>query len=129
MVSKSKKRRMATSKLEYSPVQCTNRLSSTEDALYVLGSRWTIRVMIAILGGHTRFNELQRTVQGISAKMLSSELKKLEVNQLVERTVFADQTPVIVEYLPTEYSESLKDIITALAQWGAKHKKKITTDN
>ena len=120
---------MATSKLEYTPLQCTNRISATEDALYVLGGRWTIRVMIGVLGGNTRFNELQRTVKGISAKMLSVELKKLEINQLVERKVLADQFPVIVEYLPTEYSESLKDIITALAQWGTNHKKRITTDN
>jgi DNA-binding HxlR family transcriptional regulator len=120
---------MDKNKLEYSPVQCTNRLSATEDAIYVLGGRWTIRVMIAILGGHRRFNELQRAVKGISAKMLSSELKKLEVNLLIERTVFADQIPVIVEYIPTEYSQSLKDIISSLAQWGEKHKTKITTDN
>ncbi|MCS3869494.1 DNA-binding HxlR family transcriptional regulator [Chryseobacterium ginsenosidimutans] len=85
--------------------------------------------MIGILGGHRRFNELQRAVKGISAKMLSSELKKLEENHLVERTVFADQIPVIVEYIPTEYSESLKEIITALSKWGANHRKKITTDN
>lgn len=119
---------MATSKLEFSPAQCTNRLTATEDALYVLGSRWTIRVMIAILGGHTRFNEIQRTIQSISAKVLSAELKKLEVNHLIERKVLADQTPVVVEYTPTEYSQSLKDIITALSQWGAQHKIKITTD-
>ena len=60
---------MAASKLEYTPVQCTNRISATEDAIYVLGGRWTIRVMIGVLGGNTRFNELQRTVKGISAKM------------------------------------------------------------
>lgn len=116
---------MATNKLEYSPVQCTKRLTSTEDALYVLGGRWTIRVMIAILGGHTRFNELQRAIKGISAKMLSSELKKLEVNHLIKRTVYANQIPVIIEYIPTQYSQSLKDIITALSQWGEKHKNKI----
>lgn len=114
--------------LEYTPVQCTHRLSSTEDALYVLGGRWTIRVMIAILGGHTRFNEIQRALNGISAKMLSSELKKLEINLLIERNVFAEKTPVIVEYIPSEYSHSLKDIITSLAQWGAKHKVKITSN-
>ncbi|MGO4771838.1 winged helix-turn-helix transcriptional regulator [Flavobacterium sp. W22_SRS_FK3] len=120
---------MATSKLGYSESQCTNRLSATEDALYVLGGRWTIRVMIAILGGHTRFNDLQRTIKSISARVLSSELKKLEINQLIERKVIVvDQTPVIVEYISTEYSQSLKDIITALAEWGTKHKKKITTD-
>jgi len=82
--------------------------------------------MIAILSGHTRFNELQRTVKGISARVLSSELKKLEINHLVERTVLADQKPVIVNYVPTVYSKSLKGVISALAEWGIKHKKKIT---
>ncbi|RWY51614.1 winged helix-turn-helix transcriptional regulator [Mucilaginibacter gilvus] len=120
---------MIKSKLEYSKVQCSKSLSATEDAIYVLGGRWTIRVMIAILGGHSRFNEIQRSLNNISAKMLSSELKKLEVNHLVERTVFADQIPVIVEYLPTDYSQSLKDIIAALALWGEMHKTKITSNN
>lgn len=83
--------------------------------------------MIAVLGGHTRFNELQRTIKGISARVLSSELKKLEVNHLIERTVLAEQKPVLVEYIPTEYSQSLKDVIAALADWGRKHKTKITT--
>lgn len=118
---------MATNKLEFSPLQCTNRLSATEDALYVLGGRWTIRVMIAILGGHTRFNDLQRTVKSISAKVLSNELKKLEENHLIERIVHSDQMPVLVEYIPTDYSQSLKETIAALAEWGAKHKKKIIT--
>lgn len=120
---------MSANKLEYTEIQCKNRLSSTEDALYVLGGRWTIRVMIAILGGHSRFNEIQRTLEGISAKILSGELKKLEVNLLIERNVDASQIPAVIEYMPTEYSQSLKDIITALSQWGAQHKRKITSDN
>lgn len=118
---------MTAKKLAYSQSQCTHRLSATEDALYVLGGRWTIRVMIAILGGHTRFNDMQRTIKGISAKVLSNELKKLEINDLIERTVLADRKPVIVEYIPTEYSQSLQDVIAALSEWGLNHKKKITT--
>lgn len=59
--------------------------------------------------------------------MLSDELKDLEINGLVKRVVLADQKPVVVEYLPTEYTTMLKDIISALADWGANHKKKITT--
>ncbi|VXA92108.1 HxlR family transcriptional regulator [Flavobacterium sp. 9AF] len=116
---------MAISKLKLTPIECNNSLSATEDALYVLGGRWTIRVMIAILGGHSRFNDLQRSLNKISAKVLSNELKKLEINHLIERKVFADQTPVLVEYIPTEYSQSLKTIITALADWGKSHKMKI----
>ena len=58
--------------------------------------------------------------------MLSGELKDLEINGLLKRMVDPNQKPVVVEYLPTEYSKSLKDIISALADWGIKHKKKIT---
>lgn len=120
---------MTTNKTAYSPSQCASRLSASEDALYVLGGRWTLRVMIAILGGHTRFNDLQRTIKNISARVLSNELKKLEANHLIERTVLADQIPVIVEYVPTKHSQSLNDIITALTEWGIKHKKKITSNS
>jgi len=109
----------------FSEVQCSSRLSAVEDALFVVGGRWTIRVIIAILSGHTRFNDLQRTLSTISARVLSSELKDLELNGLVERKVLAHQKPVVVDYVPTEYSRSLREVIAALADWGAKHKKKI----
>ena len=112
--------------VSFSEVQCGKHLSATEDALYVIGGKWTLRVMIAILSGHNRFNDLQRTLKNISARVLSSELKDLEINDLVKRIVLTDQKPVVVEYVPTEHSKSLKDIIAALADWGVKHKKKIT---
>lgn len=113
--------------IAFSETQCNNHLSATEDALYVIGGKWTMRIIIALLSGQTRFNELQRTIKGISARVLSGELKDLEINGLVKRVVLADQKPVIVEYVPTEYTSTLRDIITSLADWGAKHKKKITT--
>ncbi len=118
---------LTSKKLAFSEAQCNKHLSATEDALYVLGGKWTLRVMIAILSGHTRFNDLQRTLKGISARVLSSELKDLEINDLVERVILTDQKPVVVEYRPTEHSRTLSDIINALADWGIKHKKKITT--
>lgn len=113
-------------KVAFTELQCSKNLSATEDALYVLGGKWTLRVMIALLSGHTRFNDLQRTLKGISARVLSGELRDLEINGLVKRNVDADQKPVVVEYIPTEYSKTLKDIISTLADWGMKHKKKIT---
>jgi DNA-binding HxlR family transcriptional regulator len=110
----------------FSEVQCNKHLSATEDALYVIGGKWTLRIMIALLSGQKRFNELQRTIKGISARVLSGELKDLELNGLVKRVVLADQKPVVVEYVPTEYSKTLKDVISGLADWGINHKKKIT---
>ena len=113
-------------KAAFSHVQCNKHLSATEDALYVLGGKWTLRIMIALLSGHTRFNELQRTIKGISARVLSGELKDLELNGLIKRVVLADQKPVVVEYVPTEYSKSLREVIATLADWGAQHRKQIT---
>lgn len=111
----------------HSEVQCNKHLAATEDALYVVGGKWTLRIMIALMSGHTRFNDLQRTLNGISARVLSGELKDLEINGLINRVVDPDQKPVIVQYVPTEYSHSLKEVITSLANWGILHKKKITS--
>ncbi len=67
------------------------------------------------VGGHKRFNELQRTINGISARVLSNELKQLELNGLLKSTVQADKFPPIVEYMPTEYAATLKDVVSVLA--------------
>ncbi len=110
----------------YSEAQCTKNIDAVEDALYVLGGKWKLRIVIALMSGHHRFNELQRIIRGISARVLSNELKQLELNDLVKRVVHADKTPVVVEYLPTPYAETIKDVVASLADWGQKHKKKIT---
>ncbi len=115
-------------KITYSDTQCAKNIDAVEDALYVLGGKWKLRIVIALIGGYSRFNELQRTIKGISARVLSNELKQLELNGLVKRVVQADKTPVVVEYLPTEYASTLKVVVAALADWGQKHKKKITTN-
>ena len=61
------------------------------------------------------FNELQRRVDGISAKVLSNELKELELTGFIKRTVYTVM-PVVVEYELTEYSETLQDVIRALSE-------------
>lgn len=109
----------------YSEVQCTKHIRDVEDALYVLGGKWKLRIIIALHSGHLRFNELQRTISGISARVLSNELKQLEQNGLLKRVVHSEKTPVVVEYIPTEYASTLKDIVAALADWGQKHRKKL----
>ena len=109
----------------YTEARCAKNLNATEDALYVLGGKWTLRIVIAVLSGHHRFNDLQRTIKGISARVLSSELKDLELNGLVRRVVLTDQKPVVTEYLPTEYTKTLRSVINELAEWGEKHKRRI----
>lgn len=104
--------------------ECTQKLTAVGDALYVIGGKWKLRIIIALKEGNHRFNELQRTIDGISAKVLSNELKDLELNGFVKRTVH-NETPVVVTYEPTEYTNTLKDILHALSEWGTMHREKL----
>jgi DNA-binding HxlR family transcriptional regulator len=107
-----------------SEVECKATLSSIADALYVIGGKWKLRIIVALKEGNRRFNEMQRTIEGISAKVLSAELKDLELNGFVRRKVFTG-SPVVVEYELTGYSDTLNDVLHSLSTWGAMHKQKI----
>jgi DNA-binding HxlR family transcriptional regulator len=108
----------------HSQQQCNARLNAVGDAIYVIGGKWKLRIIIALSEGNKRFNELQRVIGGISARVLSNELKDLELNGFVIRNVYP-QTPVIVEYELTEYSKTLDNVLEALGEWGTMHKEKI----
>ncbi|MDB5232281.1 MAG: HxlR family transcriptional regulator [Chitinophagaceae bacterium] len=103
---------------------CKARLNAIADALYVIGGKWKLRIIVALMHGNKRFNELQRTVEGISAKVLSTELKELELNGFVSRNVFTG-TPVVVEYELSEYAGTLQGILQSLSEWGAMHRENV----
>lgn len=104
--------------------ECVSQLSAIGDALYAIGGKWKLRIIVALLHGKSRFNELQRTIDGISSKVLSSELKDLEMNGFIKRNVLS-QTPVVIEYELTDYALSLQNVLDTLSQWGAMHRRKI----
>lgn len=108
-------------------VQCTERLEAVNDALYVLGGKWKLRIIVAICDGHQRFNEIQRITRGITAKVLSYELKELELNGLVQRTVDPENAKLI-RYEPTLYTHTLNDVLHSLAVWGVNHRTKLRND-
>lgn len=102
-----------------------SNLAAVQDTMDILKGRWKIAIIAALCYDKMRFSDLQKEIEGISAKMLSSELKDLEINQLVKRTVLNTQ-PISVEYELTEYGRTLKKIIEHLAEWGIQHRKQIT---
>ena len=104
--------------------QCKTRLNSIADALYAIGGKWKLRIIVGLRDGTKRFNELQRLIDGISAKVLSTELKELEMNGFIKRNVFTS-TPVVVEYELTEYADTLKDVLDTLSEWGAMHRENV----
>ena len=110
------------------PQACNKSLSSVGDALYAIGGKWRLKIIIALAHGNKRFNELQRTVTGISARVLSTELKELEMNGFITRRVYPD-TPVMIEYMLTDYSDTLQPIMLALSEWGTRHREKIMSES
>jgi len=116
---------MITDKINQEKKQeCVKAILPVKDALEVLNGRWKIPIIISLKFGNKRFKEISRDVQGITDKVLSKELKALEVNQLIARTVF-DTFPPTVEYSLTEHGFSLHNVITALGEWGTSHREKI----
>jgi DNA-binding HxlR family transcriptional regulator len=103
---------------------CNSILLPVRDALDVLKGKWKLQIIIALTFGNKRFKEISNEVSGITDRMLSKELKDLEDNLLVKRTVY-DSFPPIVEYSITEHGKSLKHVIDELKAWGLLHRKKI----
>ena len=110
---------------EYDQQKCNKNIMAVHDAMDILNGRWKISIIASLCFNRLRFTDLLREVEGISGKMLSRELKNLEENQLVTRTVLNTQ-PITVEYELTEYGHTLKEVIESLAKWGHNHRKKIT---
>ncbi|HUM47921.1 MAG TPA: helix-turn-helix domain-containing protein, partial [Chitinophagales bacterium] len=94
------------------------------DALEILSGKWKLPIIISLSFGTKRFRQMAKEINGITDKMLSKELKELEVNQLVKRTVY-DSFPPAVEYSITPHGKSLEKVVNELRNWGMEHRKKI----
>lgn len=106
----------------HNSVECGPAMMAVKDALYALNGKWKLPLILALSDGPLRFKELMRKAEGITAKILSKELKELEMNHFLERTVYAT-SPVTVEYKLTPYSKTLDNVIAELYNWGVKHRK------
>lgn len=104
--------------------ECQSRLAAVRDTLDVIGGKWKLMIIISIADGNKRFREIERSIPRISSKVLANELKDLEQHDLIKRTVY-DSSPVMVEYTATAYSETLKEVIQTLVDWGRNHRKRI----
>ena len=108
----------------HSKENCTASVNAVKDALYVLNGKWKLPLIVALSGSPKRFKDIQRDLETITPKILSKELKELELNGFVERKVF-NTTPVTVTYELTPYSSSLDKVISELRNWGLQHRQHI----
>lgn len=103
---------------------CSKRIKAIHDTMDVLSGKWKITILSSLNFGRKRYSDILKDVNGISGKMLSRELKDMEMNLLIKRTVMETQ-PVTVQYELTPYCNNLMSIIENLADWGSEHRKVI----
>jgi len=83
----------------------------------ILDGKWTTLIIRDLLSGKKRYHELQQSLAGISAKVLSDRLKKLETSGIITRTVF-DTVPPSTEYQLSEQGQGLAPVFVAMAEYG-----------
>jgi len=107
---------------------CPDNMRAIKDALDTIEGKWKLLILISLSAGSRRFNELTKELTGISDKMLSKELKALELNKLVKREGPDEDSPVIM-YSITNHGKSLQRVMNELYQWGMEHRKEIVGDS
>ncbi|TCC82681.1 winged helix-turn-helix transcriptional regulator [Pedobacter hiemivivus] len=120
----TEKRNQIATEVLSNPRNQQEEVQALQDTLYVLGGKWKLPIINSICNGNKRFRDIERSIPGITTRMLSKELKEMTANQLIKRTVTAE-TPVIVEYTSTEYCRSFGDIILEMIRWGKSHRKRL----
>jgi len=106
---------------------CHKVLMAVSDALYAIGGKWKLMIIIAMARGNKRFTEIQRQVTGISARVLSSELKELEMNGFIIKKV-ENGYPISIEYELLPYSHTLEELVGAMTKWGMQHREKLKAE-
>lgn len=99
-------------------------VQALQDTIYVIGGKWKLPIINSICNGNKRFREIERSIPGITTRMLSRELKDMEANMIIKRTVIST-SPFMVEYSATDYCYSFGDIILEMIRWGKNHREKI----
>ena len=90
----------------------------------LIGSKWKLLIMRNLLVRPWRFNELQKSLDGISQKVLTDSLRSMEADGIITRTVYPE-VPPHVEYSLSELGESMRPIIKSMENWGTEYKNNI----
>lgn len=103
--------------------ECSSQyILAVNDTLNVMSGKWKLPIIAALLRSKKRFKELEADIEKITPRMLSKELKELELNGIVLRTVHTTK-PVLIEYQLTKSGQKLSEVIDAMVRWGLEHRK------
>lgn len=90
----------------------------------VIGGKWKSLILFHLMSGTKRFNELRRLIPDITQRMLTLQLRELEIDGVIHREIYREVPPK-VEYSLTELGNSLAPLVSAMREWGAVHERKI----
>jgi DNA-binding HxlR family transcriptional regulator len=115
-------------KLEFVKKCPVSYVLAVQDTLNVFQGKWKMPIIGVLIFGKKRFKEIEREIPKITPRMLSQELKDLEMNGIVNREVYST-TPVTVEYELTESGQQLHQVLEAMIQWGLQHRQNAILQN
>lgn len=101
-----------TKKLPACPVETT---------LTLIGNKWKVLILRDLLPGTKRFGELKRSLETVSQKVLTAQLRDMEADGLITRKVYPE-VPPRVEYTLTDLGVSLQPVLDSLWKWGESYK-------
>jgi DNA-binding HxlR family transcriptional regulator len=107
---------------------CIDTVTPVRDALGAISGKWKLPIIISVGAGNERFTDIQKSIPGITPKVLAKELKELERHRLVKRTVI-DDYPVKIRYEKSAYADTLAPVIQTLRQWGLSHQKELGSED
>ncbi len=90
----------------------------------LIGSKWKLLILRNLLQRPWRFNEMKKTLEGISQKVLTDSLRSMEADGLITRTVYPE-VPPRVEYALSDLGQSMRPIIKAMEEWGISYKQQL----
>ncbi len=94
-----------------------------ETTLLLIGDKWKVLILRDLMDGTKRFGELKKSIGHVTQKVLTAQLRDMEANGLLTRTVYAE-VPPRVEYTLTDIGYSLKPILDSMVTWGSSYKEK-----
>lgn len=96
----------------------------TAVTLFVIGGRWKLNILWQLLKGKQRYSDLRRSIPGVSERILVLQLRDLEKNELIKRTVHPE-VPPRVEYELTKLGLSMKPMLQSIESWGMEYRRKV----
>jgi len=105
-------------------IRFEQKIKAIQDTLFVIGGKWKLPIVLSIYSGNRRFNDIANSIPKITNRVLSKELKHLEENLLISRTI-TSTAPVKVEYTVTSYCLTIDKVAKPMEEWGKRHRQKI----